>query len=227
MDKRKLPVKSIRAVLYVIIILLILGIALFLFQKSFPSAKDAADYIHNMGWIGPFLVILIIILEVVVAPVPGSVIAVASGYAFGPFLGTIYSYTGNVIGSLIAFYLSRKYGRALVEQIISKKRLNQYDAFISHRGKIVIWLAYLFPVLPSDLVSFASGLTAISRREFIFIVCLGFLPNMILLNYFGYAIFDFGFSQHTLITGGIILISVTAAYIVYRHLHMRSLQKPK
>lgn len=207
--------------------MIVLGVAWYLLHQSFTSPDEAAEFIRNLGWIGPFVVILFIIMEVIVAPIPGSVIAVASGYAFGPFMGVIYSYTGNVIGSVIAFYLARRFGRTFIAHFISRKQIDQYDAFITSRGNIVIWLAYLFPVLPSDLVSFASGLSDISYRKFITIVCLGYLPNMILLNYFGYALFDFGFGRQTILTGIAILILVVTGYLLYQRMRHRAHQRPK
>jgi uncharacterized membrane protein YdjX (TVP38/TMEM64 family) len=212
---RKNIYKNIRNIIIVLIILAIIGASIFFFQKTFESPKDAADKIRNLGALGPLFVIILISLEVVIAPIPGYVIAIASGYAFGVWWGALYSYLGNIIGTAIAFFISRRFGRPLVEKIIRKKQLVVYDSFFKEKGKPMLWLAYLFPVFPADIISFVTGLSDIKWKDFMIIVSIAYIPNMLFLNYFGATLYDSGFRGNAIFFAIFLGIIVLFSYFYY------------
>lgn len=213
--------KVLRYVRYLIIVLLLLamvGIVLTFVESIFGSPQQAADRIRQMGAWGPIVIVIVIILEVIIAPVPGVIAAVASGYAFGVWWGTLYSYLGNVIGTAIAFFLSRRYGRPLVERFVSRRKVELYDCFVRERGKVLLWFIFLFPFFPADIVSFVTGLSDIKAKDFLFIVAVAYLPNMYLLNKFGATMYESGLHGKTLIFGAILLCVLVVGMIFYRTL---------
>jgi len=205
----------IRDIIILLIFIALIGVLLVYLEQTFESPRQAADTIRGLGAIGPLVVIAIITLEVVVAPIPGYLIAIASGYAFGGLLGAVYTYIGNIIGTAIAFSLSQRFGRPLVEKLIRKKKLDFYDSFFQEHGKIALWLGFLFPVFPSDIIAFATGLSDMKFRDFMFIVSIAYIPNMLLLNYFGAAIYESGFSPGTIFFGAFLLLMLVISFIVY------------
>ena len=68
------------------------------------------SYIKQAGIITPILFIIFQILQVIIPIFPGGVSCIAGVILFGPFLGFIYNYISIIIGSCIAFHLSKKYG---------------------------------------------------------------------------------------------------------------------
>jgi uncharacterized membrane protein YdjX (TVP38/TMEM64 family) len=207
--------RNIWSIIIFLVILAIIGASIFFFQKTFESPKDAADKIRDLGALGPLVVITLIALEVVIAPIPGYVIAIASGYAFGIWWGALYSYLGNIIGTAIAFFISRRYGRPLVEKIIKKKQLIVYDSFFKEKGKPMLWLAYLFPVFPADIISFVTGLSDIKWKDFMIIVSIAYIPNMLFLNYFGATLYESGFRGNAIFFALFLGIVVIFSYFYY------------
>lgn len=133
---------------------------------------------------GPLIIIGLIILEVVLAPVPGFVVMVAAGYLYGPWLGALYSYIGNVVGSLLAFFLAKHFGRPFVERIVSHRLLVRYDKFFaSHRKSLMFF--YALPVVPVDILSFVCGLSSMAWRKFLLVIVVGFIPNTLILALVG------------------------------------------
>ena len=202
---------------FVLLILAAIGAAFYHINTSFKDPSEVRDYLQSFGVFGPLIVILLIILEVIFAPIPGIIIAIGSGYAFGALRGTLYSYIGNVIGTMIAFWLSRHFGRPLAKKLIREEKLDYYDRFFRERGIYALWAAYLLPIFPTDIISFVTGLSSLRFRKFIRIVLIGFIPNMLILNYFGESILLRGFSLTTALIGSsLLLLGFIALLITHR-----------
>jgi len=64
---------------------------------------------------------------------------------------------GLIIGSFITFYLARKLGRPFVEKIVDKKTLNKFDKKIRKKGLFILFLIYILPGLPDDIIGYIAG----------------------------------------------------------------------
>lgn len=142
------------------------------------------QFIKGFGAWGPFVIILTIILEVVIAPLPGFVPAISAGFIFGALQGSIYTYVGNVLGSLLVFWLSRRYGRMILEKFTESTKIKKYENMIAKRENILLF-AYVFPILPVDIISGAFGLSKIRFKKFALAVAIGFVFHVVILNLFG------------------------------------------
>lgn len=173
--------KSLLELLLIIfIVFLLANIVSFLYTNP----DRLLSSVDNAGVFGPLLIIALIILEVVVAPLPGFVVMVAAGYIYGPILGALFSYIGNVLGSLIAFWLARSFGRPFVQRIVTHRALLKYDGFFN-RNRRYLLVFYMLPVIPVDILSFICGLSKMSIRRFAFIILIGFIPNTLILSLVG------------------------------------------
>ncbi len=163
-------------------------IFLFIFVREnfgMLSDRDAfLEYVRSFGILAPLVIILSIILEVVIAPIPGFIPITVAGFIFGPIEGSAYAYIGNVAGSVLAFFISRKFGKYLVAKLVGEKRISKYENMIN-RNKYFMFAMYFFPLFPVDILSFAFGLSSIKTREFVLLVAIGFVSNVVLLNIFG------------------------------------------
>lgn len=194
-------------------VLIVIGFVFYEVNITFDSPEDVRLYIEGFGAYGPLVVIGLIILEVILAPVPGIFISIGSGAVFGAFLGTVYTYIGNMIGTSLAFFLSRRFGRPLAQRLIKESKLEYYDSFFHEKGVYGLWIAYIFPVFPIDIISFVTGLSSIKYRKFILIAGIGFIPNMFILNVFGDSLFTHGFGITTIIVGSFLVLLFLGAFI--------------
>jgi uncharacterized membrane protein YdjX (TVP38/TMEM64 family) len=216
-NKKKI-IEASKKILLFIIILSAIGIILAFIFLKLGSPEKIAEKIQTFGVLGPVILIILIMLEVIVAPIPGAIISVTSGYAFGAVWGSVYSYIGNILGTAIAFMISRKFGRPLVEKIIGNEKLNYYDSFFRERGVLLLWLIFLFPIFPSDIISFVTGLSQLRFRKFLMIIIIAFVPNLILLNYFGSMLYIHGFGEITLIYGSFLFFLLIIGIMIYMHI---------
>lgn len=191
------------------------------FRATFSSPDDVVEAVHTLGVWGPVAMILLVTLEVVIAPIPGILIAISAGYAFGAVWGSVYSYIGNVLGAAIAFWLARRYGRSFIQKFVSRQKLERFDHFLAERGKPLLWICYSFPVLPADIISFVVGLSKIRKGYFMMVILIAYIPNLFLLNLFGAKLYEDGLGSSTIIIGTILLAIFMAGYTIYY------LMKPK
>lgn len=168
--------------LVLIIVYIILERTIFLL-----NGEEFTGFIESLGWAGPLVMVGLITVEVLVAPLPGGWLSVATGYLFGSTLGFIYAYIGNALGAWLAFELARVFGRPLVRRLVSEEKFERYQHKIN-RSSLGLGLLYAIPLFPIDVISLLLGISGISRKHFLLAMLLGFIPNMALLNFVGGAI---------------------------------------
>lgn len=97
-----------RIVLRILILLLLIILATYLFihydlYVFFIDKQKAITFIESFHPYDEVVFILLQIVQVVAAPIPGEATGLIGGYLYGPVLGTVYSTIGLTIGSWIAF----------------------------------------------------------------------------------------------------------------------------
>ncbi|MDA8082993.1 MAG: TVP38/TMEM64 family protein [Nitrospiraceae bacterium] len=139
-------------------------------------------FLESLGPLSFLGFIALQILQVVAAPIPGEVTGFLGGFLYGPALGILLSTIGLTIGSWIAFWLSKVFGRPFVERFVSKKTMAKYDYLLHHKGAFLVFLIYLIPGTPKDLLCYILGLGHLSTREFLMISTVGRFGGTALLT---------------------------------------------
>lgn len=145
----------------------------------FFKKEEARAFIESLGPFSFLGFILIQAAQVVLAPIPGEVTGILGGYCFGMFCGVLLSTTGLTLGSLIAFGLSKKFGRPLVEKLVDKSVLNRFDYLLESKGSFFIFMLFLLPGVPKDYLCFILGLGHLSWLEFFVVSTVGRLLGTI------------------------------------------------
>ena len=109
--------------------------------------------------------VLLVVLEVVVAPIPGGVIAFLASAAWGFWQSWPLHYLGNVLGGLLVFWLARTLGKPFVDRHLDPARRAMLERRLLGRPWL-IWIVYAVPVFPIDTVSIVLGLSPVERRRF-------------------------------------------------------------
>ena len=178
--------------IFILILIIFLGWILYsyLTQGIFyllatSDINSIVDFVNSFGWLAVIIFILLIVLEVVFAPIPPFVLYVAGGMIFGAFLGGTITLFGNVLGAVIAFLIARKFGRGFVEKKVSKKLKENFDKFTNKYGAWALFLIRLNPFTTSDIFSYLSGLTKMKLRTLIISTTFGLIPLVYLQTYLG------------------------------------------
>ncbi len=156
----------------------------------------------------PISIVLLQAAQVLLAPIPGQVIGMASGYLFGALQGALYSILGTALGSLLAFTLARRFGRPLVKHVAPRHVMERLDASIRRRGLLFFVLVFLLPFLPDDLICFAAGLTPIPIPALMLAVLAGRPPGIIVSAWVGANARDLSASQWAAVITGSALLAL-------------------
>jgi uncharacterized membrane protein YdjX (TVP38/TMEM64 family) len=128
------------------------------------------------------------VLQVVVAAIPGEFVQIAGGYVYGTWLGTLYSLTGIVTGSVLVFLVARVLGYPLVKMLVAPKQLEKFQFMInSEKSEVAMFLLFLIPGIPKDILTYIAGITPIKPFRFFVIITVGRLPALLASSYIGHS----------------------------------------
>ena len=147
------------------------------------TVDSIRDYILSFGMLAPIIYILMFTF-VPLTLFPDSVLAIAGGVVFGLVWGTIYTMIGAVCGGTLAFYISRYFGRGIVEKLIRHKA-NWFEEGVEKRGFLLILILRLIPLVPYDIISYGAGLSKIKYKDFITGTSLGIIPGVLVFSNLG------------------------------------------
>ena len=139
-------------------------------------------FLNSLGPLSFIGFIFLQALQVIAAPVPGEVTGLIGGYLYGPFLGVLLSTIGLTLGSWLAFFLSKTFGRPFVDKFVSRKTLDKYDYLLHHKGAFLVFILFLIPGFPKDILCYILGLGHLSTREFLAISTVGRFAGTVLLT---------------------------------------------
>lgn len=134
-------------------------------------------WIAGFGPLAPLVYVAVQAAQVVIAPIPGQVVAFAGGYLFGPVVGTALSLVGAAIGTAIATGLARRYGRPFVERAVAPATLHRWDTRLDRNARPVLFVGFLLPGLPDDALCVLAGLTRLPVWQVVAIAVVGRLPG--------------------------------------------------
>ncbi len=152
---------------------------------AMSDIDSIVDFINSFGILAVVVFILLVVLEVILAPIPPFVLYVAGGIIFGAFFGGTLTLFGNVLGAVFAFLIARKFGRKLVEKKINPSLQRRFDRFSQKYGGWALFLIRLNPFTTSDLFSYLAGLTKMKLRILIISTTLGLIPLIYIQTYLG------------------------------------------
>jgi uncharacterized membrane protein YdjX (TVP38/TMEM64 family) len=153
-----------------------------------PELTEPAALADVLLGFGPWTPVAFVALQagqVLLAPIPGQVVAFVGGYLFGAVPGTVYSLLGVTLGSAAAFSLARRYGRPWVGRIVGPGTLDRLDTAVGSDGRVVVFLLFLVPGMPDDAICFVAGLTDIPIRVLVAIAVVGRAPSVFLVSVSG------------------------------------------
>lgn len=161
----------------VIVLLTILIFLLYILKISgllnkFSSIENFRQFISSFGYWTVFIFIIFQFLQVVVLPIPGIISVGAGVLLFGPLLSALYSFIGIIMGSLLAFYIGRRFGDKGVSILIGKNNLEKGLKLIEGKDKFIFTFMFLFPFFPDDLLCFLAGITKINKKFFVIMIVL-------------------------------------------------------
>ena len=213
------------AVFFIVIVLLTIFV-------GGPIVKTLGDPAAFRAWMderdiwGRVLFVGLVILQVVIAFIPGEPFELAAGYAFGAVWGTVLVCVGLLLGSTLVFLFVKKIGIKAVEVFFPRERIDSFGYLDNEKAlNATAFLLFLIPGTPKDLLTYVAGLTKIRLIPWIVLTNLARLPSVLTSTISGNAL---GLEQYGLamiIYGATALVS-GIVFLLYRRMQKkRALQE--
>ena len=149
------------------------------------------NIISSLGYPG---VVILMALESVCVPIPSEIIMPFSGYLvfierFSLWSVIFWGTIGNLIGSIIAYFIGLYGGRPLIEKygrylLISRHDLERAQRWFEKYGAFSIFFSRLLPVVRT-FISLPAGIARMPFGKFSLYTFAGSLPWSFILTYIG------------------------------------------
>ena len=130
-----------------------------------PWLERVRASVAGWGRLAPLVYTLAVVVEVIVAPIPGTLLYAPAGAIFGGFVGGSLSLVGNVIGAAICCVIGQMIGERVLAERVDGSQLGRYRKLLEQRGLWLVLLLRLNPLTTSDLVSYAAGVAGVTAVE--------------------------------------------------------------
>lgn len=160
-----------------LLLLLAAGLTFWLLLASPAAAlRRIQDWIDSFGFWGPALFLLFYVIAVVVL-VPGSMLALLAGLAYGMW-GLPLALAAATVGASISFLIARHLARSRVLALTRRRVVwRAFERAVSEGGWRIVGLVRLSPLLPFNLQNYFFGITSIPFRHYLPATLFGILPG--------------------------------------------------
>jgi uncharacterized membrane protein YdjX (TVP38/TMEM64 family) len=205
--KRKSPFAYAAFPLFICLVIALVVVFHEQLWSLFKDREAIRGWIMGRGIWGALAYIGLQIIQVVIFMIPGEIVQVAGGYAFGFWLGSLYTLVGIAIGSVINFYAGRLLGRPFVESIFKRNKIEEVERVTgSDKGAVGFFLLFVIPGIPKDVLCYVAGVSKLGLPTFLAVSMAGRLPGILGSAYMGSAAFSGSYR-------GMIVVSAIAALL--------------
>ena len=209
--------KILRILLVTILLALFLGITYLILLKTglwekFNSVEKLQAIILELGFWGRFVFVFLQFLQVTFIPLPSPILIIAGSLIYGPFEGGLLSLSGILVGSALAFFLGKVFGKKLVRFMVGEQAQKKWTNFLSN-CKYTFVLMMILPFFPDDVLCLVAGLTDMSWTFFIVTQLITRPISIFLVSYLSSGKIIPYHDWGLVVWGIIIILSIIALYL--------------
>ena len=209
---------SPRSIVSLLTLVVFIGTLIWLsFNVNVPEPEVLREMIQGYGWAG-WLIFIGITALIAITPIPVTIPALVAGSLYGVIAGSLFSFTGILIGSWIGYWLARLTGQDLTFKLLGRHG-PAVKKYLSDAGFLAMCTARLMPGLPYWPVNYGAGALGVSQYSFLSATFIASLPGQISLVALGaFAVNQSLFNGIVLVTAWItVLVSTWISYSYWRN----------
>ncbi|MDT2570768.1 TVP38/TMEM64 family protein [Enterococcus raffinosus] len=163
--------------LFIVIVLLVIFLAYqFGLIDLLTNISDLRAYLENLGWWG---YVIFILLSVIVAVflLPGQVLAIVGGLAYGGLIGGALTVIGASLGATLSFIIGKYVARGyIIQRFGNDPTFQKIEKGVRENGLSFLIFTRLVPIFPFAIQSYAYAMTPMSVKKFSLISFLTMMP---------------------------------------------------
>lgn len=185
---KKMKLKIFKVAMFTIAVLICTIITAYLFpvMKNLSTIEGQMAFkekVNSSGVYGLLLLFIIQIAQIFLFILPGEPIEIIAGMCYGSFWGTIFIMLSSAIISTLIFFLVRKLGKQFIYDFCNEeqvKKIENNKIFQNPKKiEIIVFILFLIPGTPKDLLTYVSGLFPIKMWRFIIISTIARIPSIV------------------------------------------------
>lgn len=154
-------------------------------QLSIPECSVIQAKIQEWGNLAPVVFFFIYVIATV-AFIPGTIVTLMAGLAFGAVWGTVIVALAANTGAILAFLIARYVARDAVEGMLKKQAwFEKFKSSIEANGFSFMLFVRVVPLFPFNGLNYACGLVPLKLRDFVLGSVIGMLPGTFAYVYLG------------------------------------------
>ena len=142
-------------------------------------------WVSEFGWVGPLVLIISMVVQIVVLVIPSFALMVVSILAYGPVWGSLIVFAAIFSAATVAYFVGKYYGSSLIQKFIGKKSEKKMTGFLKDYGFWAIIIFRINPLLSNDAISLIAGILHMKYWKFIGATLLGIAPLTIFMAILG------------------------------------------
>jgi len=179
-------------------------------------------WVDSHGLNAQLTYVCMVLLQVIVAIIPGEPVEIAGGYAFGAWEGTLLFFLGATTGSMLVFILVRRFGVRFVRLFFGEEKLERLRFLKkSPRRTLLFLIIFMIPGTPKDLLCYFAGLTDMKPVTWLVICSFGRIPSLVTSTLGGSALGDRSYFFAAIVFSAALLISL-GGLLVYQYICRRN-----
>jgi uncharacterized membrane protein YdjX (TVP38/TMEM64 family) len=171
------------------------------------DSENFKRYLVDMGVWSRLAYIGSVMLEVLIAFIPGWIIYPVGAAVFGFNQTVLLVMAGNFFGASISYWIGQRWGKPLLRKFIAAKYIARFDEYMEKRGSLSIFLLKLNPVTSFDLWNYLAGASPMPYWKFTAANLLGIFPLVLISTFLG----EETFTLAPQVLGVLVLITILYA----------------
>lgn len=152
------------------ITIVIIAITVYAFKEGyFVDQHKFGNFLAKFGFFAPIVFIAIQAFFTVFPVNPSGITNLSVVLAYGPLYGFLLNYVAIMIGSIINFFLGRKFGKKFVGLLFDEETINKQVDWLNKGNKIekMFIIVLIVPFLPDDISCMICGMTNFKFSRFL------------------------------------------------------------
>lgn len=151
-------------------------------EERFTLEGTTAWMEHAGSWAG-FAGMGLLVADLVL-PMPGTIVMAALGWIYGPCLGGIFAFAGQMLASCAGYGVGRLCGEKFVRRWLGDRDFEKGRRFFGAGGGGLVAISRALPILP-EVVSCMAGLSRMPVTRFFLASTCGNLPMAFVFSFIG------------------------------------------